>query len=70
MPQSHSNVLVHLVFSTKNREPFIATDVRPRLHNRRQVPLVSFERADKVLFLDAHHIFFAIMILDVGTIIQ
>ena len=23
---------MHLVFSTKNREPFIAADVRPRLH--------------------------------------
>lgn len=32
MPQSLSRVLVHLVFSTKNREPFIAADVRPRLH--------------------------------------
>ncbi|MES2995340.1 MAG: transposase [Verrucomicrobiota bacterium] len=32
MPQSLSRVLVHLVFSTKNREPFIAPDVRPRLH--------------------------------------
>jgi putative transposase len=32
MPQSLSRVLIHLVFSTKNREPFIATDVRPQLH--------------------------------------
>jgi REP element-mobilizing transposase RayT len=32
MPQSLSRVLIHLVFSTKNREPSIAADVRPRLH--------------------------------------
>lgn len=32
MPQSLSRVLIHLVFSTKNREPCIAADVRPRLH--------------------------------------
>lgn len=32
MPQSLSRVLIHLVFSTKNREPFISPDVRPRLH--------------------------------------
>ena len=32
MPQSLSRVLIHLVFSTKNREPCIVADVRPRLH--------------------------------------
>jgi putative transposase len=32
MPQSLSKVLVHLIFSTKNREPNIAEAVRPRLH--------------------------------------
>ena len=32
MPQSLSRVLIHLVFSTKNREPLIHADVRPRLH--------------------------------------
>ena len=32
MPQSLSKVLLHLVFSTKHREPFIAPVVRPRLH--------------------------------------
>ena len=30
MPQSLSRVLVHLVFSTKNREPFLTPDVRDR----------------------------------------
>lgn len=32
MPQSLSKVLVHLIFSTKHREPLISPEVRPRLH--------------------------------------
>ena len=32
MPQSLSKVLVHLIFSTKHREPLIGPEVRPRLH--------------------------------------
>lgn len=32
MPQSLSKILLHLVFSTKNREPWIATEIQPRLH--------------------------------------
>ena len=32
MPQSLARVLVHLVFSTKNREPSIAGAMRPLLH--------------------------------------
>jgi len=32
MPQSLSKVLVHLIFSTKHREPLIGEDIRPRLH--------------------------------------
>jgi putative transposase len=32
MPQSLSRVLVHLVFSTKNREPFLADAFRDELH--------------------------------------
>jgi len=32
MPQSLSKVLVHLIFSTKHREPFIGSNIRPRLH--------------------------------------
>src|SRR5438045_6617059 len=31
MPQSLARVIVHLVFSTKNREPFIAAEQRQRL---------------------------------------
>jgi putative transposase len=32
MPQSLSLVIVHLLFSTKDREPWIETAMRPRLH--------------------------------------
>jgi putative transposase len=32
MPQSLSKVIVHIVFSTKNREPILDSDVRPRMH--------------------------------------
>ncbi len=32
MPQSLSKILVHLVFSTKHREPLIPVIIRPRLH--------------------------------------
>jgi putative transposase len=32
MPQSLSKVILHIIFSTKNREPFLDSDVRPRMH--------------------------------------
>ena len=32
MPQSLSKVIVHIIFSTKNRQPWLDTDVRPRMH--------------------------------------
>ena len=32
MPQSLSKILVHLIFSTKQREPLIPPPIRPRLH--------------------------------------
>ncbi|HJT31820.1 MAG TPA: transposase, partial [Pirellulales bacterium] len=32
MPQSLSSVLIHLVFSTKNREPWIRGPVEGKLH--------------------------------------
>jgi REP element-mobilizing transposase RayT len=32
MPQSLSNILVHLVFSTKHRQPIISDEIRERLH--------------------------------------
>ena len=32
MPQSLANILVHLIFSTKHREPWIHHEIRPRLN--------------------------------------
>jgi putative transposase len=32
MPQSLSRVILHIIFSTKNREPWLDPDVRPRMH--------------------------------------
>jgi REP-associated tyrosine transposase len=32
VPQSLSKVILHIIFSTKNREPFLDSDVRPRIH--------------------------------------
>jgi putative transposase len=32
MPQSLSSILIHLIFSTKNREPFITAAVEKELH--------------------------------------
>ena len=32
MPQSLSKVIVHIIFSTKNREPWLVSNVRPRVH--------------------------------------
>jgi len=32
MPQSLSSILVHIVFSTKLREPFITPEIEPELH--------------------------------------
>ncbi len=32
MAQSLSKVILHVIFSTKNREPWLNSDVRPRMH--------------------------------------
>src|SRR2546427_4313962 len=32
MPQSLSNVILHIIFSTKNREPWLDPTIRPRMH--------------------------------------
>ena len=32
MPQSLTQIYAHLVFSTKDRQPFIDAGIRPRLH--------------------------------------
>ena len=33
MPQSYTNLIYHIVFSTKNRQPIINEDVKPRLYD-------------------------------------
>ena len=32
MPQSLSNLIVHIIFSTKDREPWLDSKVLPRMH--------------------------------------
>ena len=32
MPQSLSQVILHIVFSTKDRRPWLDADIRPRMH--------------------------------------
>jgi putative transposase len=32
MPQSLSKVILHIIFSAKNREPWLDANVRPRMH--------------------------------------
>jgi hypothetical protein len=32
MPQSLTKLYAHLIFSTKNRHPFLDDDIRPRVH--------------------------------------
>jgi len=32
MPQSLSKVIIHVIFSTKNREPWLDSTIRPRVH--------------------------------------
>ena len=32
MPQSLSKVILHIIFSTKDREPWLDSDARPRMH--------------------------------------
>jgi hypothetical protein len=34
MPQSLSKVIIHIIFNTKNREPWLDSDIRPRLQVR------------------------------------
>ncbi len=32
MPQSLSSILIHLIFSTKNREPFLSPEIETELY--------------------------------------
>ncbi|MFM8173720.1 MAG: IS200/IS605 family transposase [Pirellulaceae bacterium] len=62
MPQSLAQILVHLVFSTKNRKPTLADDVRDELHaylggiveNQKGTLLKVGSVADHIHLLIAH----------------
>jgi putative transposase len=62
MPQSLAQILVHLVFSTKNREPWLDDDLRDEPHayiggiiaNRKGTLLKSGSVSDHVHLLIAH----------------
>lgn len=62
MPQSLAQILVHLVFSTKNRECLLADDIRDELHayiggiaeNHRGALLKAGSVADHIHLLLAH----------------
>ncbi|MDF9833493.1 putative transposase [Ereboglobus sp. PH5-5] len=62
MPQSLAQILVHLVFSTKNRERLLADDIRDELHayiggiaeNHRGALLKAGSVADHIHLLLAH----------------
>jgi REP element-mobilizing transposase RayT len=62
MPQSLAQILVHLVFSTKNRERLLADDIRDELHaymggiveNQKGTLLKAGSVADHIHLLIAH----------------
>lgn len=62
MPQSLAQILVHLVFSTKNREALLAEDIRDELHayiggivhNQKGTLLKTGSVADHIHLLIAH----------------
>lgn len=62
MPQSFAQILVHLVFSTKNRKPTLADDIRDELHaylggiveNQKGTLLKVGSVADHIHLLIAH----------------
>ncbi|MCH7228228.1 IS200/IS605 family transposase [Haloferula sp. A504] len=62
MPQSLAQILVHLVFSTKNREPVLDDDIRDELHayiggivgNQKGTLLKAGSVADHIHLLVAH----------------
>jgi len=62
MPQSLSQILIHLVFSTKNRESWLGDDIRDELHayiggiveNKKGTLLKAGSVADHIHLLIAH----------------
>jgi putative transposase len=62
MPQSLSSILVHLVFSTKHREPLISGDVEPELHKYMATVFRELKSPSLVIggTVDHIHILFAL----------
>lgn len=56
MPQSHAAVLIHLVFSTKSREPFIRPAVETELHPYMAATLRNFGCPSLALNGTANHV--------------
>jgi hypothetical protein len=50
MASTYLSLHYHLVFGTKNREPFIAADWRPRLHEYLGTRLSEFAPSDELNF--------------------
>jgi REP element-mobilizing transposase RayT len=59
MSSSHCNLLYHIVFSTKDREPWMSPSIRPRIHEylggairgERGIALIANDTGDHVHIL-------------------
>lgn len=56
MPQSLARLHVHLVFSTKNREPFLRETIRESLHKYLAVVLENFECPATLINSERDHV--------------
>lgn len=56
MAQSLSKILVHIIFSTKNRHPFLTGEVRPELHAYAATVLKNCDSPALILNSVADHI--------------
>lgn len=56
MPQSLANILIHVIWSTKERRPLIADDVRPGLHGYMAGILKNIESPALVINSVADHV--------------
>jgi len=72
MPQSLSSVLIHLVFSTKNREPLIAPAIEPQLHPYLASIFRSLSPALTIDGTDDHlHILFSLArVISIADLVQ
>ena len=55
MPQSLTKLYVHLIFSTKNREPFLDDEVRERVHGYLATVIRSVDSPYVVVRLGLKH---------------